>query len=105
MEDRILNYFMTEPRRLVVAGRFAARLGVLLLLIGLCGRVATTGVALLLPRASSTTQATTLADVYPALPTWWVPETALGFVLCLILTAGGIAAAQTGKRLERYLGQ
>lgn len=104
MYEKILDYFITEPKRLVGAGRFTARSGILLVVIGLCGRVATTGVALLPSRVSRTMQATTLADVYPALPTWWVPETAFGFVLCAILIACGIAAAQTGKRLQRYLG-
>jgi hypothetical protein len=103
MYEKLLDYFLTEPGRLVGAGRLAARSGLLLLFIGLCGRVATTGVAVLLSRVPGAMQATALADVYPALPTWWVPETAFGFVLCVVLIASGIAAAQTGKKLQLYL--
>ena len=103
MYETIFDYFMTKPGRLVGSGRFAARSGMLLLFIGLCGRVATTGVAVLSSRASNTPQAMTLVDVYPALPTWWVPETAFGFLLCLGMIACGVAVAQTGRRLQRYL--
>ena len=99
MYEKILDYFITEPGRLVGAGRFAARTGMMLLLIGLCGQVATTGVAVLSSRVSGAMQEATLAHVYPGLPTWWVPETAFGLILCLFLTACGIAAAQTGMRL------
>ena len=103
MYEKFLHYVLTVPGRLVGAGRLAARSGLLLLFIGLCGRVATTGVAVLSARVPGAARATALADVYPALPTWWVPETAFGFVLCAVLIACGIAAARTGKKLQRYL--
>jgi hypothetical protein len=38
-----------------------------------------------------------------ALPAWWVPETAFGFLLCVVMIAWGVAVAQTGRRLQRYL--
>ena len=103
MYETMLDYFVTKPERLVSSGRFAARSGMLLLFIGLCGRVATTGVAVLSSRAPNATPAMTLVKVYPPLPTWWVPETVFGFFLCLGMIACGVAVAQTGRRLQRYL--
>lgn len=103
MYEKLLDYFLTDPGRLVGAGRLAARSALMLILIGLCGRVATTGVSVLSERVRGAVQATTLAELYPAFPTWWVPETALGFALCSVLIACGITAALTGKKLQRYL--
>ncbi len=45
----------------------------------------------------------TLADVLPAIPTWWVPESVLGFVFAAALGLVGAVALQTGLAYERVL--
>ena len=45
-----------------------------------------------------------LAEAYPSLPTWWVPESALGFCLAAAVFLVGailVKAAGTAKRLSR----
>lgn len=45
---------------------------------------------------------TALATRYPDLPTWFVPETALGFTLAASLVCWGVWAMGAGLRLARH---
>ena len=100
--DELLGYFVEEPRRLVSMGRAALTTGMMVIAIGLVGLVAATGVSAVksLGKASTVT-APTLAQIYPNLWTWWVPETLIGAVPALVLAGVGIWLSMTGRKLLR----
>lgn len=104
MEDFYI-WWIEKPQRLIDLGRGAFTAGAMLLIAGLWGIVATGSIsifALLVPSAQP--QAVkTLADLYPALPTWWIPETAFGFIAVIILAILGFFAAITGKQYKKML--
>ena len=100
--DEILGYFIEEPRRLISIGRAAFTAGMLVVVIGLIGLVARTGVsAIHILGKAPAVAAPSLAQLYPELWTWWVPETLIGAVQALVLTVGGIWLALTGRKFER----
>jgi len=104
MLERIEDYFLTEPERLVGLGSALFYLGGWLILCGLVGRVASAvnGIGALGGHAGAVK---TLADIYPSLPTWWVPESIIGAVPALFIIAIGFWLNQTGKRICRFMGK
>lgn len=98
-------WWIEKPQRLIDLGRGMFTAGAIFLIAGLWGIMATRSIsifALLAPSAQS--QAVkTLADLYPALPTWWIPESAFGFIIVIILAVLGFFAAIAGKQYKRML--
>lgn len=104
MLERIIDYFLGQPRRLLELGRALLNSAGVLFIAGMVGYTAVT-VATAVARSVSKGANTvvTLADVLPAIPTWWVPESGLGFGLAAALGLVGAVALQTGRAYERVL--
>lgn len=104
MVERCIEYFLTEPRRLVNLGRALLQAGGFLVVAGLLGFLATTAGSFVAGMATSTRPVVELAEVLPGLPTWWVPESlaAYGFAVCCGLI--GVWAIHMGRMYERLLG-
>lgn len=103
MLEKILDAFLENPKRLVALGEFLITLGYWLGIAGLVGKVATTAVGAISSMANRSASAGTLADIYPSLPTAWVPESVIGFVLTALILSLGLWLKHTGKQFERYL--
>ncbi len=82
--------FARTPGRLVRTGLWMFFAGALTLLCAALAQVAS-------PEPSGAV----LATRFPSLPTWFVPETALGFTLAASLVCWGVWAMGTGLRLAR----
>lgn len=105
MWERLEDYFLTEPERLIGLGRGLVFLGGWLILFGLAGNVVTSaanGIGIIGRHPSAVK---TLADIYPSLPTWWVPESIVGALPAMMLTSIGIWFALEGKRIRRLIGR
>lgn len=104
MVDRLIDYFLNEPRRLVTLGAALVRVGGFLFIAGLVGQVASTAVSAVKGLGGAPHADGPLADVLPDYLSFWMPESALGFGLALLLLAAGLVAARTGRVYERYMG-
>ncbi|MDP9968834.1 hypothetical protein J2W39_000057 [Variovorax paradoxus] len=100
MIDLLPEFLLTEPRRLIALGRFLLRSGAFILLVGSIGHAATTASAAAMSIGKQAAVSPTLAQLYPALPTWWVPESILGCLPAIILLIIGLSMASLGKRLK-----
>lgn len=103
MLDHLLDYFLTQPRRLVESGRALMGLASFVAVIGVITRVATTAASVVHGMRGASDPASRVADFLPGLPTWWVPETVFGYGLVLLLFGAGFVAVQTGQKYERLL--
>lgn len=103
MFEKILDEFLENPKRMVALGEFLITLGYWLGIAGLVGKVATTAVGAISSMANRSASVGTLADIYPSLPTAWVPESVIGFVLTAVILSLGLWLKHTGKKFERYL--
>ena len=43
----------------------------------------------------------TLAEAYPGIPTWFIPEGPFGFIIAVVLVACGLYAAYIARKVER----
>ncbi|MCY1206183.1 hypothetical protein D9M68_209940 [compost metagenome] len=101
MLDRCIEYFMNEPRRLMNVGRAILNCSGFLVVAGLCGALATTATSVVVGMASKARPAVDLADVFPNLPVWWVPETVVGYGFALCCGLIGVWLIQAGRTLQR----
>ncbi len=105
MDEFLISAAGDHPERLVVAGEVAMYSAQALLLAGLAGKVATTAVsAVRLLGAKAAESSKPLAELYPDLPTWWVPESGAAFVACAALMVAGLWMRHVGRRYQRVFG-
>ena len=102
MLERLTDYFIAKPRRLVTLGAGLVRAGGFLVVAGLIGRVVTTGVSAVKGLGGMQVEVA-LSDVVPGYLSVWMPESALGFAVAMLLLFAGVIAARTGRVYERYL--
>lgn len=103
MFDQVLGYFMTEPRRLVNLGSTLASIGAITIVIGLIAHVATTATSALGNLAGQTSAVKSLAELYPSLPTWWIPESIVGGLPAVLFATAGLWLNATGRQIRRIL--
>lgn len=103
MLEHLVDYFLTRPKRLVALGQVLIRSGGFLVVLGVIAHAATNSLSVVRGMADGRQSAPTLADLLPAVPTWWVPESAVGFGLVALLLLAGVVALRTGRMCERVL--
>lgn len=101
MLDFLSEFFLIDPKRLMSLGRTMERTGWFILFFGAIGHAATSATAGFHSVAKQAGPTNALADIYPSLPTWWVPESIVGCLPALMLLALGFGLASLSKQLQR----
>lgn len=99
----LFDFILYEPRRIVKLGKALCSTGSFLIIAGLIGRAASVGIAAIESLGGRHDVERSLADIYPTLLTWWVPETALGYAVGAALMLLGITVTKSGMRLHHLL--
>lgn len=103
MLERCTTYFLTEPLRLVHFGRALLRVSGILFLAGVLGAMATTTISVVTGMATTSRPTVELIDLVSDLPTWWVPESVIGYGFALFCGVAGVWAILTGRAFQRLL--
>lgn len=103
MLEQLADYFISKPTRLILLGHLLFRISSAAVVVGLIGRVAVVGASALASFGGHPSGGVTLAGLYPNLPTWWVPESTLGFVATSVIGVAGLALVHIGKTWSRLL--
>lgn len=101
MWERLIDCFVQRPERLIALGGALLRFGGLAAIVGLFGQVATTDATVIRSLGQVASTPTALAEIYPSLPTWWVPESGAGFALWTFIAIAGLILTHIGKQLQR----
>ncbi|WP_349742942.1 hypothetical protein [Roseateles cavernae] len=104
MLERLTDYFISKPRRLVTLGAALVRAGGFLLVAGLVGQAATTAASAVNALGGAARAEVALSEVLPGYLSVWMPESAFGYAVAILLLIAGLFAARTGRVYERYLG-
>lgn len=104
MYEMFFEIFIARPGRLTALGRALFQLSAMILLVGLGGRIATTGISAIERMSGAMSHDTSLAVLYPSLPTWWVPESIAGYFACVLTALLGLMLGQMGKAIDRAIG-
>jgi hypothetical protein len=103
MLDHLMTVVLREPRRTVALGHAVARAANFFLVVGLLGKVATIAAEMVKSLGRQEPAHVTLADIFPGIPTWWVPESEFGFAMAILGVVAGFALVATGRTYQRYL--
>lgn len=103
MLDYLLTLIAREPRRTIALGHAIARVANFVLVAGLLGKVATIVADMVRSMGRQEPAHATLADMFPGVPTWWVPESEFGFAMAVLCVVAGFALTATGRTYQRYL--
>jgi hypothetical protein len=90
MHERLVDFFLTEPRRLILLGALLVRTGGALVIAGLVGQVATTAVSAVKGLAGGLRPNVFLADVLPGYLSVWMPESIPSFAFGMLRVASGV---------------
>lgn len=104
MYEMLIEFSIARPSRLSWLGRALFQVSAMILLVGLCGRIAITGTSAIRAMAGAVSPGISLAMLYPSLPTWWVPESLLGYFACVLTAVLGLTLVQMGKAIDRAIG-
>lgn len=99
----LIDFFLSNPGRLVLLGRAIVYGASIPLLAGLIGRVALAGQAAVASIGGRTPVTTDLASLYPTMPTFFVPESVTGFAFWIAVGLAGVWTVQVGRKWERFL--
>ena len=97
MTDLVLMFLMSQPHRLTLIGRALYKFAAFQVGAGLLAQMVTSAMR----QAHLHGSDRWLSDVWPGLPTWWIPETVLGMIAVTSLAAVGLAIAYEGRQVER----
>ncbi len=103
MYEWLISWFLSRPTRIIHVGSALFRTGMFLTVAGLLGRVATIGVSAIKSIGKGETSVLSLSDIYPTVPTWWIPESIVGYIFSILLVAMGLIVVQTGREIVRAL--
>lgn len=102
MFGKIVEYFLNKPTRLIELGWVVFYMGGGLILTGLLGRVVTTATTVLGSHVHAVAEKT-LTDIYPTLPTWWIPETLGSGLFALVIVIFGAWLILVGKKFNCFM--
>ena len=97
MLDLVRVFLLSQPRLMTTIGRIVYRFAAFQVLTGVVAQIAVSA----LRRTQPQMAARWIADVWPGVPLWWVPETVIGMIAVTTLAAIGLAIAYGGRQFER----
>jgi hypothetical protein len=92
----LLQAIKKAPAIYELLGQALFAVGGFLVVAGLIGRVAMTGVTTMGARANLTAPHT-LGELYKTLPTWWIPEGFFGYAVAACIAGAGAYVALKAK--------
>jgi hypothetical protein len=103
MWDKIVEYFLADPKRLRSFGSGLVSVGCWVAIFAAIGRVVVIANSAI-PRSLRRAEPISLDMLYPSLPTWWIPETPFSAICTLAVILFGLWLNAIAKRYERVLG-
>ncbi len=101
MIDWLFGLILKNPTAVRWVGRMLFSIGGVLVLCGLRADWLLSKVARRMARAN-VEGPQTLADMFPTLWTWWIPETLLGYQIAAFCLVAGFTMAQLAKHVLKY---
>jgi hypothetical protein len=101
--DLIPLALLDPPSRLASLGRALVQLSATLLSLGLIAKAVLTAASVAM-NFTRQPAPTSLSALYPDLPTWWVPEGVLGFVMVGALFFVGYVAKDLAAEIKKHAG-
>ena len=103
--NQVIDFFLTQPRRLLALSQACVATGGFMLLAGTVGWAVMRMMGVVQQRAPAAGMPDSLATLYPMWWTWWVPETLIGALPALALVGLGFWFNALARKLLRLQGR
>lgn len=100
--ENVFGWFYKQPERIMTFGVAFFSLGSVLLFVGLAGHLMVT-LSNMGRQIAKLSFNTSLNNAYPEFPSWWIPESYIGYLLALLLIAVGLFLKAYGKKFKRQM--
>ena len=98
------HYFWSKPKRLIALGGAVRNIAFGWLAVGLYANFGVKAASIVSATARGvSTSPMSISQLYPSLPTWWIPESAISFILLIAAFGLGIRLTLAGKKLDRFM--
>lgn len=101
MFEETLAFLLSRPSRLKAIGVFLSSTSATLIILGLLLRRGVIAVEAIQNMAKVATEKVTLSLLYQEFPTWFIPESALGYVFLMVIFAVGMCAQMVAKKIGK----
>lgn len=101
--DLVPLFLLNPPSRLKALGQALTNVACLLGAVGVAANVATKAAQAVQSIAGVAPLQVSLAQLYPQLPTWWIPESPLGFAFVGVVLVGGLVIQSTAIKVQRLM--
>jgi hypothetical protein len=102
--EKIHDYFLSTPQRIVQWGFRMSLIGMALICCGLIGRL----LMIVVPTSAKggiKLPMRNLDTFLPYFPTWWIPESGFGYFVAVMMIVTGLIVYGTGKRMMTLLAE
>lgn len=103
MLEQISYFFMSKPTRMILLGQILFKAGIVIIGFALCVNIGTSAIEIIVSLNGQLSIEKSLAEIYPALPTWWIPESFIGAIPAVLLVIAGLWLSATGEKINRYI--
>ena len=102
MLEHVLQFLLTKPQRIIQLGAAVTYFGTTALLAGAISRVFLVASGFVTPSIASP-ESSSLALLFPSLPTWWIPESSWVAGFYVVLAFFGAFLNAEGRRFQRLI--
>lgn len=103
MLEQITYFFMSRPTRMITLGQLLLKAGISIIGFALLAKIGTSATEFIVSLNGQLVTDKSLAEIYPTLPTWWIPESFIGTVPAIMLVIAGLWLSATGAQINRYI--
>lgn len=103
MLEQITYFFMSRPTRMIALGQTLLKAGIAIIGFALLANIGTSAMEIIVSLNGQLGTDKSLAEIYPTLPTWWIPESFIGTVPAIMLVIAGLWLNATGEQINRYI--
>lgn len=103
MLEQITYFFISRPKWMIFLGEILVKAGAALIVLALLANVGTSATEYISSLNGQPSIAKSLAEIYPTLPTWWIPESFVGSIPAIFMVITGLWLIASGKQINRYI--
>jgi hypothetical protein len=94
-------FLLNPPSRLAAVGKFLSGSSFALIVVGLYLRIGQIAVEATRNLSGNQAPPATLATLFPAVPTWFIPENLFSFLTLIFIAGFGVYTSLVAKKIER----
>jgi hypothetical protein len=101
MLEILFVYLLNPPSRLKILGVFFSACSAGLIILGLYLHIGVVGIDLIRSMSKVDVGYSSPSALYPSIPTWFIPESAPGFIVLIVFFVSGAYAKMYAKEIGK----